>query len=123
MYTVDTNILIYYAAGDERVAEFFIEGFKKEYRFFLPTIAVVEFFSFPALHPEEIELFTSLLVQFEITALTFDIALAAGDIRKKHQLSLGDSVVAATTLYTSSKLLTRNVRDFKNISGLEIVFL
>ena len=120
MFTLDTNILVYYAAGDSKVVSFLLDRLKKGEIFYVPTIVVVEFFSFPALTPKDSELFEYLLLRLDITTLDVRIAKIAGDLRKRYGLKLGDSVVAASALATSSTLLTRNIRDFKKIPELEI---
>ena len=47
MFTFDTNILIYYADGDEKISAF-LEKHENEI-FYLPTIVVAEFLSYPLL--------------------------------------------------------------------------
>ena len=37
-----------------------------------------------------------------------------------HRLKLADSAIAATALFTGTKLLTRNTRDFKNVFNLAV---
>jgi predicted nucleic acid-binding protein len=49
------------------------------------------------------------------------IADIAADIRRSYNIKTPDSIIVATTLFTGSKLITRNVGDFAPISGLEIV--
>lgn len=120
MYTVDTNILIYHANGDTEVTQFLSAQFGHDARLFLPTIAVVEFFSFPALTPEAERVFTSLLPHFHIVPLDYPLSLTAARLRRDSTLKLGDSVIAATALMTHSPLVTRNLRDFKKVHELEI---
>jgi predicted nucleic acid-binding protein len=69
MFTLDTNILIYYAAGKKEVIDF--------------------------------------------------VELAA-ELRRKYNLKLADAVVAVTAILTNSKLITRDIRDFKKVKELEI---
>lgn len=123
MFTVDTNILVYYAAGDKRVADFVLENLAKDRTLFLSTIAVVEFFSYPELTQRDRELFETLLPKLYIIAPTFEIALLAAQLRREYKLKLGDAVIAATTLRTNSTLVTRNLRDFKKIPSLKLLHL
>ncbi len=123
MYTIDTNILIYHANGDPRVSAFLLSACEKDAPLILPTIAVVEFFSFPAITAQVKEIFEVLLPYFRVTALDYPLSLAAAELRKNFRLKLGDSIIAATALVTNSTLITRNVRDFKRITGLEIIAL
>lgn len=43
------------------------------------------------------------------------------DIRKAHKIKLPDAIIAATALVNNLTLVTRNVSDFKNIEGLQII--
>ena len=36
-------------------------------------------------------------------------------------MSLGDAVIAATALYHKQPLVTRNIKDFDRVEGLDIV--
>jgi len=49
------------------------------------------------------------------------IILKAIEIRKINRVKLPDAIVAATALVNSQILITRNVSDFKNINGLQVI--
>lgn len=121
MYTIDTNILIYHANGDAAVGRFLVMQLEKDVSLFLPTIAVAEFFSFPAITQEARSVFESALPYFRIVSLDYALALISAELGRDYHLKLGDSVIAATALHTYSTLVTRNVRDFKKISELNIL--
>ena len=57
------------------------------------------------------------LTKIEVNNL---IALKAGDLCRMHNMDLPDSIIAATALLNKAELLTRNVKDFEKIEGLEI---
>jgi len=40
------------------------------------------------------------------------------EICKQHRIKLPDAVIAATAIFHNLTLLTQNIDDFKNISGL-----
>lgn len=42
------------------------------------------------------------------------------EIRKDYNLSLGDSLIAATALVQTLTLYTRNLKDFSKVTGLKI---
>lgn len=121
MYTVDTNILIYHANGEAPVVGFLLSQIEKNIPLFLPAIVAVEFFSFPALTAEAALAFESLFPYLHIIALDYPLARSAAEIRKRHGLSLGDSVIAATAMHTRSTLVTRNIRDFRKVSDLKLL--
>jgi len=42
-------------------------------------------------------------------------------IRKIHRIKLPDAIIAATALVNGLELVTRNINDFKNIDGLNLI--
>lgn len=121
MFTLDTNILIYYAAGDNKIA-YFLDT-QKYQTFYLPSIVVVEFLSYPLITPEAIIKFKRFAQQTTLLNLDFAIAERAADIRRNQKVNLADSVIAASALLTNSELITRNTRDFQKIKNLHVVSL
>jgi predicted nucleic acid-binding protein len=43
------------------------------------------------------------------------------EIRKEYKTKLPDAIIAATAIVQGSILLSRNVSDFKNIKGLQVI--
>lgn len=120
MYTLDTNILIYFAGGDRKVADFIISKLDTGAVLYLPTIVVTEFFSYHALSDDERAFFSDILPQLHLVPLDYTTATMAADIRRDYGLKLGDSVIAATALTTNSSLVTRNTKDFSVIKNLSL---
>lgn len=116
MFTIDTNILIYYAAGDKNIAAFFLS--REDAVFYLPSIVATEFLSYPLIDAHTIVLFRAFARQTTVIALDLYIAELAADIRRNYRLKLADAVIAATALTTQSTLVTRNISDFKKIPHL-----
>ena len=52
-------------------------------------------------------------------SLDQNIADIAAELRRNHKIKVADSIVAATALFTNSKLITRNDIDFRVISELK----
>jgi predicted nucleic acid-binding protein len=115
---IDTNIIIYYAAGDATIAAFLSEH--KEDIFYLPSIVAAEFLSFPLIDEQSATLFRLFAQQTIIVNLDFPIAETAARLRKTYRIKLADAVIAAIALAVNSTLLTRNVRDFKRITELPL---
>lgn len=118
MFVLDTNVLIYYANG-ERVAIEFFERHEREV-FYLPTLAVVEFLSYPLLAAEAVAKFKQFASQTILLNLNFAIAELAAELRRIYRMKLADAVIAASALISGSALVTRNIRDFKKVKGLHI---
>jgi predicted nucleic acid-binding protein len=54
----------------------------------------------------------------DLTSNVVDVSI---DIRKKNKTKLPDAIIAATALVYDLVLISRNVSDFKNIEGLQLV--
>ncbi len=61
-----------------------------------------------------------LLSAFEELPIDRAIAEEAGRIRRGVGISLADAVIAATALLSRRVLVTRNVKDFRKVSGLRL---
>lgn len=120
MFTIDTNILIYYAAGDTEIADFILQNIERDNILFLSAVTVIEFLAYPALTQHDRLIFENVAQHLQIVALTFEIAFLAAELRRKHNLKLGDAVIGATAIYTHSTLVTRNIHDFKKIPTLSL---
>lgn len=66
-----------------------------------------------------------VLVDFFETAnifdLTGDVISKTIQIRQKQKIKLPDAVIAATALCNDFTLVTRDVKDFKNVKGLQVI--
>ncbi|HLC54664.1 MAG TPA: PIN domain-containing protein [Candidatus Nanoarchaeia archaeon] len=51
--------------------------------------------------------------------VTNPIAMKAGDLRRTHEITISDAIIAATAIIYDAELLTRDVGDFKSIEGLK----
>ena len=83
-------------------------------------ITKIEILSFNA--PEE---HYQVLINFindaniiELTDATVDTCIG---LRKNYRIRLPDAIIAATSLANDLILITRNISDFKKISGLDII--
>jgi predicted nucleic acid-binding protein len=65
--------------------------------------------------------FKQLFEILKILPLSEEIVLQTIQIRKQKKIKLGDALIAATAIVHNLKLVTRNVRDFKGIEGLDVV--
>jgi hypothetical protein len=84
-------------------------------------ITKIEVLSFD---PEKDESFPILVDFFEaasIFELTSDIVSSTIQIRQKQKIKLPDAIIAATALINDFTLITRNLKDFKNIPKLKSI--
>ena len=60
------------------------------------------------------------LNQWDKKIIDNQVSMLAGDISRKHKLSIPDAIIAATALLNKAELVTKNTKDFKNIADLKI---
>ncbi len=121
MYTLDTNAIIYYQKDEPSVVKVLQPLFAQPGLFFVSTVSELELFSFAPLSQHEIDRIGRILAALTIVVLDSTIARIAGELRRRFELKLPDSAIAATSLETGSVLITRNVRDFQRVPNLELL--
>lgn len=121
MYTLDTNTIIYYLKGEEKVATAFKKIFSQPYPIYISAITELELFSFSRLSVKEIEEIERILATLAIISVDSRIARIAGSLRQSYHFKVPDSVIAATALFTGTILVTRNISDFKKIPNLKLL--
>ncbi len=120
--TIDTNIIIAYLGGDEKVIETLYSWQRSGNVIFLSTVVETEVLSFSNMTREErcdIEKF----LEENFTSIPFDrsVARIASDIRAKNKIKFPDAAIAATAIFTHSPLITRDQKHFRRVSGLQIL--
>ena len=60
------------------------------------------------------------LAIFEKIDVTNPIALKGGDISRWYNIKVPDAIIAATAIHENALLVTKNVKDFMGITGLEL---
>ncbi|KKQ36015.1 MAG: hypothetical protein US50_C0001G0017 [Candidatus Nomurabacteria bacterium GW2011_GWB1_37_5] len=121
MYLLDTNSIIYFLTGDKNAVSLISELFLRNEIVYVPTIVRLELLSKPGLLRSEHSSIMDFLNSVREINLDTAIADLAAEIRRTYKLKVADSIIAATTLYTGSTLVTRNGRDFKNIQNFNIL--
>ena len=111
---------MYYLKGEEEVVSAVREIFEKSSPVYISTVTEIELFGFHDLTDIEAGHIDEFLKIVSIIPLDSRIARLAGFLRRTHRLKLADSAIAATALFTGTKLLTRNTRDFKNVFNLAV---
>lgn len=122
--TIDSNIVIAFLAGEGVVVSALSDWKKAGRPMLLSTIAEAEVLGFPGFTHEERER-TGRFVAENFVSVACDrlIAREAAVLRGTIKIALPDALIAATALTTGTPLITRNVRDFKNVGGLELIRL
>ncbi len=114
MVILDSNIFIYLANGtidrkliiDKDIAH--------------ASITKIETLGFTRIHANELLLLETLFEESYGLPLTEDIVERAIKLRQAKNMSLGDSIIAASALEHDYELWTANTEDFEHIDGLKI---
>ncbi len=120
---VDTNILIAYLGGDERVKNALFELRSERGALFLSTIVEAELLCFEGWNLRE-RVAIERFLEENFVSIPFDrkMAMTAADIRRDVKLKFPDVAIAATALALDVPIITRD-KEFKKIRGLLIVII
>ena len=114
---LDSNILIYaIQPAYMHLLEFISANPVK-----VSAISKVEVLGFAGLNETERKWFEGFFRDIEICPVSEDVIDEAVRLRQERKMALGDSIIAATALCHGLKLATRNISDFDNITGLEVI--
>lgn len=119
-YLLDTNILIYYLAGDIPKKE--LDKIKNilNKSFNISIITKIELLGWDKHSPEGYKLAEEFIEFASVLNITDEISDLTIKIKKNSKIKLPDAVIAATCLNDNLILVTRNDKDFKDIQDLEI---
>lgn len=118
-YLLDSNILIEYLNGKEKIVSY-LDSISIEENCIISIISKIELISFPKLTTNEIRKILSFLENFQNINLTDEIALKAAEIRRKHKLKLPDAVIAATAVISNASLVSGD-DVFNKLKFIELV--
>jgi len=117
---LDTNILIEILKGNRKVIED-LEGLNAQY--YISAITVMELY-YGAFDKKELKKLQNFVALFSLLELNETISKMSVELifnyAKNHNLSIPDSLIAASALERSYKLFTLNIKDFRYIDGLEL---
>ncbi len=88
-----------------------------------PNVSVVtkiEVLGFNTINEHQ-KLLTNFMNDTTVLDLTDNVVEVCIEIRKKYKTKLPDAIIAATALVYNLVVISRNISDFKNISGLKVV--
>lgn len=111
----DTNILLYFLNGEEEVIEILSD---KE--LFISFITELEMLAFPSQTADSELIIKGFLSNCTIININSKIKNSTIDLRKKYNLKLPDSIIAATASVLNLPLLTAD-HHFKKITSQEII--
>lgn len=113
-YLIDTNILLEYVAGSlpDDAHTFVEEVINQEFN--ISVINRIEVLG----HESAVDELTDFLSLANTYPLTQDVEEETIKLRRYKKIKLPDAIIAATALTNGLTVISRNIRDFQNISGL-----
>jgi predicted nucleic acid-binding protein len=118
-YLLDSNILIEYLNGHDRIVAY-LDSISIKENCIISIISKIELISFSQLTTNEIRKILTFLENFQNISLTDEIALKAAEIRRKHKLKLPDAVIAATAVISDARLVSGD-EVFNKLKFIELV--
>ena len=120
-YLIDSNSVIDYLNGKlPPEGNLFINNVVND----VPQISVITKIEVLGYNKLSIEANT-ILIDFVKACYIFNldenVVLQTIVLRKLHQIKLPDAIIAATAIVNDLVLITRNTKDFSNISGLKVI--
>ena len=120
--TVDTNIIIGYLGGDTLIVDAIKHWREKGVPLFLPAIVESETLAFSKLTSDERKLIEKFLEEnFIFVSFDRSVARITARLRSEAKLKFPDAAIAATALFTHTPLVTRNLKDFRRVTELQIL--
>ena len=120
IYLIDTNILINHLRGEEGATAFLLQVEAGRARACVSVITEYELLAVPRLTPHQAHEIARLLALLPTLIVTSRVVRVAAECHRRYQLNLADALIAATALVRRATLVTRNVRDFKPVHGLQL---
>lgn len=116
-FLLDSNVIIYsYSSEYEYLRELIINESCT-----VSEISRVEVLGYHGLKKEEEKYFKDIFEYAPVILPDQDIFDSAIEIRKKYNLKLGDSLIAATASVHGLEIYTRNLSDFERVRGLKCI--
>jgi toxin FitB len=86
-------------------------------------ISTLEVLGFHRISAEDKSTYESYFESIDVHPITPDIISESIRLRQQRKRSLGDCIIAATTLMYKLPVLTNNTADFLDVAGIEVIAL
>ncbi len=118
---IDTDIIIDHLRGIENAKEYLKKIKDGEIVGAISVITEEELAAGESMNDILVQIKVKRLLSiFEKVQVTSEIALRAGELKRKYRCRLMDALIAATALELNSKLVTRNIKHYEKIADLEV---
>ncbi len=113
---LDSNIIIYASKPEN---ESLRNTIRQDWCYVL-VVSKIEVLGYHNLEEQEHRKLADFFAIAPLIKLSEDITNRSINVRKAHNLSLGDSSIAATALEYDLPLSTRNTKDFESVADLQL---
>lgn len=117
---LDSNVLIGYINGDERIRASLHAWRESGTIFFISHISVIETLSLSSLTDDAIFRIENFLSDFIVIPLDMEISRLAGALRRTHALALADAILVATAQVGNMPLVTRDKKLQKSFFAVPV---
>ena len=114
---LDSNIVIEAVNADERPLRELVERYVPS----VSAITLVEVLGFSRLTEDDRRDLEGFFALATILPVSDEVIAQAIALRQRKKMGLGDALIAATALVHGLTLVTRNVKDFRWIEGLDLL--
>ena len=90
-------------------------------KFYFSVINKIEHLGFSGITEPEESKFQELIFAATVLNLDQDVVKSTIEIRKNYRITIPDAIIDATALAQGLTLISRNIKDFKNIRALELL--
>ena len=116
---IDSNIIIYSAMPEYQKLRGFLSQNAND--LVVSAITKLEVLGYHKISTEEKSFFEGFFQTIIVHPVNFAIIEKAILLRQKQKMTLGDSLIAATSISLNQKLLTNNVEDFAGLGELIVI--
>ena len=117
MILIDSNIIIYLAKREFQS----LRNYLSNNIFKVSIVSKIEVLGYSKLTSTESFYFEKFFENSDIIKIDDRIVDSTIDLRKKYKLTLGDAIIASTSLIYNLELLTYNIKDFNNIQEIKLL--
>lgn len=114
---LDSNVIIYFSNA-KKDSVFKALQSKELYASVISKVEVLGFHNLTNLDKLDLQ---KILTRIHLLEISDDVIDKAVSLRQIKNISLGDSIIAATAIVHKQILVTANIKDFKWIKELEII--
>lgn len=118
---IDTDVIIDYLRGyNLRIKSLFSNIEQRALKGYVSSVSIVELYAGKMGNGKHEQTIFTLLSYLEILPLTASIGKLAGNMKREYQLSLADSIIAASAIEKNIPLYSFNTKHFKSIDTLRL---